>query len=424
VISFLQQNAFWIITIVKIALLLFIVLTVNAYLTWFERKVVAHIQSRWGPHRVGPHGLLQPAADGLKFLFKEDPTPAGVDQFVYYLAPFLALTLSLTALAVIPFGPDPLPFKILGEQVYLWIVKSDIGLLVLFAITALSVYGIALAGWASNSKYSLLGGLRSSAQMISYELALTMSVVGVLLMANTFSLQGIIEAQNNAKWGFGALGWNVIAWTKNGLLFPQVIGFICFFTSAIAETNRAPFDLPEAESELVAGFHTEYASFKFAMFFIAEYTAMITVSCLATILFFGGWLSPFPPTSFWTFTHYIPSITLIPFGLWVIYDGIRYETIFGKLILPAVGFAMFAIGAVLLAGVRIAPLHTVNEFIQPVFWFTAKILVFLFFYVWARGTLPRLRYDQLMNVGWKLLLPVSIANVILTAGIILWRSHS
>jgi len=422
VISFLQQNAFWIITIVKIALLLFIVLTVNAYLTWFERKVVAHIQSRWGPHRVGPHGLLQPAADGLKFLFKEDPTPAGVDQFVYYLAPFLALTLSLTALAVIPFGPDPI--NLFGQKIYLWITNPDIGLLVLFAITALSVYGIALAGWASNSKYSLMGGLRSSAQMISYELALTMSVVGVLLMANTFSLQGIIEAQNNAKWGFGALGWNVIAWTKNGLLFPQVIGFICFFTSAIAETNRAPFDLPEAESELVAGFHTEYASFKFAMFFIAEYTAMITVSCLATILFFGGWLSPFPPTSFWTFTHYIPSITLIPFGLWVIYDGIRYETIFGKLILPAVGFAMFAIGAVLLAGVRIAPLHYVNEFIQPVFWFTAKIFVFLFFYVWARGTLPRLRYDQLMNVGWKLLLPVSIANVIFTAGIILLRSHS
>jgi NADH-quinone oxidoreductase subunit H len=416
VISFLQQNAFWIITLVKIALLLFIVLTVNAYLTWFERKLVAHIQSRWGPHRVGPHGLLQPAADGLKFLFKEDPTPAGVDRFVYYLAPFLSLMLSLTALAVIPFGPDPI--NLFGQKIYLWITNPDIGLLVLFAITALSVYGIALAGWASNSKYSLLGGLRSSAQMISYELALTMSVVGVLLMANTFSLQGIIEAQNSGKWGVGALGWNVIAWTKNGLLFPQIIGFICFFTSAIAETNRAPFDLPEAESELVAGFHTEYASFKFAMFFIAEYTAMITVSCLATILFFGGWLSPFPATSVWTFTHYIPSITLIPFGLWVIYDGIRYETIFGKLVLPAVGFAMFAIGGGLIA------LPAVNEFIQPVFWFIAKIFVFLFFYVWARGTLPRLRYDQLMNVGWKLLLPVSIANVVVTAGIVLWRSHS
>lgn len=416
--NFVSQNAFWIITIVKIALLLFIVLTVNAYLTWFERKVVAHIQSRWGPHRVGPHGLLQPAADGLKFLFKEDPTPAGVDRFVYYLAPFLALALSLTALAVIPFGPDPLPFKILGQDVFLWITKSDIGLLVLFAITALSVYGIALAGWASNSKYSLLGGLRSSAQMISYELALTMSVVGVLLMTekNAFSLQGIIEQQDYAK-HVGFLGWNLFAWTRNGLLFPQIVGFICFFTSAIAETNRVPFDLPEAESELVAGFHTEYASFKFAMFFIAEYTAMITVSCLATILFFGGWHSAFPATPFWQFTHYIPSITLIPFGLWVIFDGIKYETIFGKLILPAIGFAMFAIGGTLIA------LPRVNEFIQPIFWFTAKVFVFLFFYVWSRGTLPRLRYDQLMNVGWKLLLPVSIANVIVTAAIVLWRSH-
>ena len=411
-ISFLQQNAFWIITIVKIALLLFIVLTVNAYLTWFERKLVAHIQSRWGPHRVGPHGLLQPAADGLKFLFKEDPTPDGVDRFVYYLAPFLALALSLTALAVIPFGPDPI--KLFGQKIDLWIANPDIGLLVLFAITALSVYGIALAGWASNSKYSLLGGLRSSAQMISYELSLTMSVVGVLLMANSFSLQKIIEAQARPG-GWGVLGWNVIGLASGKFPVPQIIGFICFFTSAIAETNRAPFDLPEAESELVAGFHTEYASFKFAMFFIAEYTAMITVSCLATILFFGGWLSPFPASSFFQVTHYIPSITLIPFGLWVIYDGVKYETIFGKLILPGVGFAMFAIGAGLIA------LPGVNEFIQPIFWFTAKIFVFLFFYVWARGTLPRLRYDQLMNVGWKLLLPVSIANLIVTAGLLLVR---
>jgi len=418
-LHFVSQNAFWIITIVKIALLLFIVLTVNAYLTWFERKLVAHIQARWGPHRVGPHGLLQPAADGLKFLFKEDPTPAGVDRFVYYLAPFLALALSLTSLAVIPFSPKPL--ELFGQKIYLWVSNPDIGLLILFSITALSVYGIALAGWASNSKYSLLGGLRSSAQMISYELALTMSVVGVLLMANTFSLQGIIEQQASAKWGVGFLGWNLFAWTRNGLLWPQIIGFICFFTAAIAETNRAPFDLPEAESELVAGFHTEYASFKFAMFFIAEYTAMITVSCLATILFFGGWLSPFPD---WSQTHpilnalaiHIPSITLIPFGLWVIYDGIKYETIWGKLVLPVIGFVMFAIGAALIA------LPAVNNFIQPVFWFTAKVFVFLFFYVWARGTLPRLRYDQLMNVGWKLLLPVSIANVIFTAAVVLLRS--
>src|SRR6201993_948229 len=291
--------------------MLFIVLTVNAYLTWFERKVVAHIQSRWGPHRVGPHGLLQPLADGLKFLFKEDPTPAGVDKFVYYLAPLLALALALTSIAVIPFGPKPISFK--GHDIYLGIADLNIGILALFAITALGVYGVALAGWSSNSKYPLLGGLRSSAQMISYELALTLSVVGVLLMANTFNLTEIINQQAHPVWGVGILGWNIFSGP-----FPQILGFFCFFVAAIAETNRVPFDLPEAESELVAGFHTEYSSFKFAMFFIAEYTSMITVSCLCSILFFGGWNSPFPSGSAWQFTHYLPSLILIPFGLWVI----------------------------------------------------------------------------------------------------------
>ena len=399
--AILSANAELIITIVKIVLLLFIVLTVDAYLTWFERKLVAHIQSRWGPHRVGPHGLLQPLADGLKFLFKEDPTPAGVDKFVYFLAPLLALALALTSIAIIPFGPEPL--RLFGREIYLGIAPPDlnIGILALFAITALGVYGVALAGWSSNNKYSLLGGLRSSAQMISYELALTMSVVGVLLMAGSFNLTKIIEAQGrHPEWGF--LGWNI---------WPQILGFLCFFIAAIAETNRAPFDLPEAESELVAGFHTEYASFKFAMFFIAEYTSMTTISCLCSILFFGGWLSPFPAS--WTWTHYLPSVVLIPFGLWVIWDGIRYETIFGRVILPVVGTAITALGAafVLYPGV--------NEFIQGPFWLLSKIFVFLFIYVWMRGTLPRFRYDQLMAFGWKLLLPVSIVNVIVTSFVIL-----
>jgi NADH-quinone oxidoreductase subunit H len=398
---FLNANAELVITVVKIALLLFIVLTVNAYLTWFERKVVAHIQSRWGPHRVGPHGLLQPLADGVKFLFKEDPTPAGVDKFVYYLAPLLALALALTAIALIPFGPDPI--RLFNHDIYLGIAPPDvnIGILALFAITAMGVYGVALAGWSSNSKYPLLGGLRSSAQMISYELALTMSVVGVLLMAGSFNLKKIIEAQaHHPEWGF--LGWNI---------WPQILGFFCFFVAAIAETNRAPFDLPEAESELVAGFHTEYASFKFAMFFIAEYTSMITVSCLCSILFFGGWLSPFPAS--WTFTHYLPPAILIAFGLWVIWDGLRYETIFGRIILPVVGMAFAGLGAgfILLPGV--------NLFIQGPFWLLSKILFFLFVYVWMRGTLPRFRYDQLMAYGWKLLLPLSIVNVIVTSFVIL-----
>ena len=399
---------------IKIGLLLFIVLTVNAYLTWFERKVVAHMQSRIGPHRVGPHGLLQPAADGLKFLLKEDAMPAGVDKFVYLLAPFLALTLALSSLAVIPFGPKPLPFSFFGHEINLWITNPDIGLLILFAITALGVYGVALAGWASNSKYPLLGGLRSSAQMVSYELALTMSVVGVVLMANSFSLSEIINQQDSSK--YGLLGWNIFGIHS----FTQVVGFLCFFIAAIAETNRVPFDLPEAESELVAGFHTEYSSFKFAMFFIAEYTSMITVSCLCTILFFGGWNSPFPAT--WTLTHYLPSIILLPFGLWVIYDGLKYETIWGRMVLPVIGTVLTVVGAVLLAGVAVPQLQEVNEYIQAPFWFLAKVFFFLFFYVWARGTLPRFRYDQLMNIGWKLLLPVSIVNVIVTAGFVLWRA--
>ena len=408
--AFLTAYGFWVLTIVKIVVLLFIVLTVNAYLTWFERKVVAHMQSSIGPHRVGPHGLLQPAADGLKFLFKEDAMPAGVDKLVYLLAPFLALTLALTSLAVIPFGPRPLPFSFFGHPIDLWITNSNIGLLVLFAITALGVYGVALAGWSSNSKYPLLGGLRSSAQMVSYELALTMSVVGVVLMANSFSLTDIINQQDSSK--YGLFGWNLFGIHS----FTQVVGFLCFFTAAVAETNRIPFDLAEAESELVAGFHTEYSSFKFAMFFIAEYTSMITVSCLSTILFFGGWNSPFPAS--WQFTHYLPSVLLIPFGLWVIYDGIRYETVFGRVVLPGVGTVLTAIGAALLF------FPAANEFIQAPFWFLFKVIFFLFFYVWTRGTLPRFRYDQLMNIGWKLLLPVSIANVVVTAAVVLLRARS
>jgi NADH-quinone oxidoreductase subunit H len=416
-----EPLGFWVLTMIKIFLLLFIVLTVNAYLTWFERKVVALMQSRVGPHRVGPHGLLQPAADGLKFLFKEDVMPSGVDKFVYLLAPFLALTLALASLAVIPFGPNPLPFKFFGHQIDLFITNPNIGLLVLFSITALGVYGVALAGWASNSKYPLLGGLRSSAQMVSYELSMTMSVVGVLLMANSFSLTDIIQQQSGRTiWGI-LPAWNIVSFHGG---CPQFVGFLCFFISAIAETNRVPFDLPEAESELVAGFHTEYSSFKFAMFFIAEYTSMITVSALCAILFFGGWNSPFPSTPSWQFTHYLPSLILIPFGLWVLFDGLKYETIFGKLVLPVVGTAIAGIGSLLLAGIWIAPLHDVNEYIQGPFWLLSKIFFFLFFYVWARGTLPRFRYDQLMNIGWKLLLPVSIANVIVTAAFVLFRSAS
>ena len=409
--STLAPYAFILVPLIKVALLVFIVLTADAYLTWLERKVIGHIQARWGPYRVGPHGLLQPLADGVKFILKEDPMPEGVDKKAYFFAPFLTLMLALTSLAVIPFGPD---VTILGYKTNFGIADINISLLALFAITALSVYGIALAGWGSNSKYSLLGGLRSSAQMISYELSMTLSVVGVLLMAGTLSLKEIVEMQHYSSYGF--LGWNIIGFTKDHFGFTQIIGCLCFFISAIAETNRVPFDLPEAESELVAGYHTEYASMKFAMFFIGEYTAMITVSSLSTILFFGGWLSPFPDS--WTITQYLPSVILIPLGLWIIFDGIRYETIFGRIMLPGVGTVLTLIGA----GLFLLP-PWVNHTIQGPFWFFFKVFAALFFYIWMRATLPRFRYDQLMDFGWKLLLPVSIANVILTSAVLFWRTR-
>ena len=389
-----------VVALIKIIVLLFLMMTSLAYMTWFERKVVAHIQARWGPYRVGPHGLLQPLADGLKFLFKEDVTPAGADRFVYVLAPFLTLSLAITSIALIPFGPKEI--KIFGASTPLAITNLNLGLLFLFAITSMGVYGVALAGWSSNSKYPLLGSLRSSAQMVSYELSMTLSVVGVLLMAGSLNLSEIITAQQGFAWGF-LPRWNILA----GPL-PQILGFFCFFVSAIAETNRLPFDLPEAEGELGGGFHTEYSSFKFAMFFMGEYASMITVSCLATILFFGGWLSPFPQTRAFGWAHYIPAAFFGLAGVALIVHGVRYLTMFGRVALPAIGLALCGLAFLLTR-------HGLNEIAQGPFWFLLKVLIFLFIYVWVRGTLPRFRYDQLMAIGWKLLLPVSIANVVLTS---------
>lgn len=328
--------------LVKVVMVLLVLLTAIAYLVWVERKVVAHIQSRWGPYLVGPHGLLQPLADGLKFLFKEDIVPLEVDRFVYWLAPFLAFTLAFMSIAVIPFGED---IKFRGQPIF-QITDVNVGLLFIFAVTSLGVYSIVLAGWSSNSKYPLLGGLRSVAQMISYELSLGLAVVGVVMLSGTLSLRGIVESQHQRGL------WNVVL---------QPVGFLVYFISAVAETNRVPFDLPEGETELVGGFHTEYSSFKFAMFFIAEYANMVTVSCLATILFFGGWLGPaFGPT-------------------WL-------------------------------------------RALLSMFWFLLKVFCFLFFYMWMRGTLPRFRYDQLMAFGWKFLLPVALLNILATSFVIAWRA--
>jgi len=399
-VGFITQHPVLVASVIKIAVLLFIVMTALAYLTWAERKIIAHIQSRWGPYFVGAHGLLQPLADGLKFLFKEDITPPVTDRLVYTLAPFLALSLALTAIALIPFGPPSVLIPVVGQQAWS-ITDINIGLLLVFAITAIGVYGVALAGWSSNSKYPLMGGLRSSAQMISYEVSLTMSVVGVVLLAGTLNFNEIIKGQSG-YWFHFIPRWHVI---------PQVIGFLCYFTAAIAETNRVPFDLPEAETELVAGFHTEYSSFKFAMFFMAEYANMITVSCLATILFFGGWLSPFPDS--WKWQIFLPGAGLVLLGIYCAYDTLTEMRGIARLQLAVV--TLLALGGGLLC---LYP--PVAQVIQGPFWFTTKILVILFFYIWMRGTLPRFRYDQLMSFGWKLLLPVSLANLVVTAFVMIW----
>jgi len=348
-----SDTAFLVVTtLVKIAVVLVALLTVVAYLSWLERKVIAHMQSRWGPYRVGPHGLLQSVADGIKFLFKEDIVPLDADRFIYLLAPFLAFSLAFLSIAVIPFGTS---FELLGRKVWLQITDLDVGLLFIFAVTSLGVYSIALAGWSSNSKYPLFGSLRSSAQMISYELSLGLAVIGVIMLSSTLSLRGIVEHQQGI-WRLGGMSTFLPHWN----IFAQPLGFLVYFIAAIAETNRIPFDLPEGETELVGGFHTEYSSLKFAMFFMAEYTNMVTVSCIATILFFGGWLGP----------------------------------VFGPAWL---------------------------QVLLPVFWFCLKVFCFLFFYIWMRGTLPRFRYDQLMSFGWKVLLPLGLLNILVTSLIIAWR---
>ena len=395
--EFISQHPVLVVSLVKIALTLFVVMTALAYLTWFERKVVARMQSRWGPYYVGAHGLLQPLADGVKFLFKEDLTPPSADILTYLLAPFLALVLALTAISLLPIGPPNV--TILGQQVFN-VANVNIGLIMLFAITSLGVYGVALAGWSSNSKYPLMGGLRSSAQMISYEVSLTLSVVGVLLLSGSLSLSDIVSdpvGGQTGHWFHFIPRWNV---------FPQIVGFLCYLTAAVAETNRVPFDLPEAETELVAGFHTEYSSFKFAMFFMAEYANMITVSCLATILFFGGWLSPFGERGL-EIQKFIPVTIFLALAAYCLYDiATELEKIIHK--------AQFTIVVGIFLGLA-AACFFFPAIAMPPFWFILKIAIFMFFYVWVRGTLPRFRYDQLMSFGWKLLLPVSLANLVITA---------
>ncbi|MFY9779562.1 MAG: NADH-quinone oxidoreductase subunit NuoH [Candidatus Baltobacteraceae bacterium] len=318
----------WVVVLVKSAVILVVVLTVFAYAMLFERKIMGWMQLRPGPNRVGPWGLLQPAADAAKMLFKEDLTPRTADPLIYRLAPFISMVTAMGAFAVIPFSESGTTLWGIGDV--------NAGILFIFALTSIGVYGISLAGWSSGSKFPLLGSVRSTAQMISYELAMTMSVVGVLILAGTTSLAGIVHAQ--------AKLWYVV---------PQIVGFTIYLITAVAETNRAPFDLVEAETELVGGFHTEYSGLRFGLFFIAEYLNMITVSCIATLLFLGGWNAPFGLTA-------VPGIV----------------------------------------------------------WFVLKAGLFIFMYIWLRTTLPRLRYDRLMAFGWKVLLPVALLNLMVTAAIV------
>jgi NADH-quinone oxidoreductase subunit H len=319
-----------IVIVLQILAIIVPLLVAVAYLTYAERKVIGAMQMRKGPNVVGPFGLLQPFADGVKLLFKETILPAGANKVVFVAAPMLTFILAMVAWAVIPVGKG------------LVISDINVGMLYLFAISSLGVYGVIMAGWASNSKYPFLGALRSAAQMVSYEVPMGFAVVSVLLMSGTLSLVGTVEAQREAGLWF---------------IFPGILAFGIYFICGIAENNRNPFDLPEAEAELVAGFHTEYSGMKFAMFYLAEYINMMVVSSLAVILFFGGWLRPFPNVEFLAFLDVIP----------------------------------------------------------PVLWFAGKVLAFIFLYIWFRGTFPRYRFDQLMAVGWKWLLPLSLANVALVA---------
>jgi NADH-quinone oxidoreductase subunit H len=320
---------FLLITLFKIVLVLVVALSGVPVMVWVERKGSAKIQQRYGPIYVGPFGVIQPIADALKLMLKEDIMPASADRILYVLSPLMIFVPALLTFAVIPIGPD------------LMIADINIGLVYILSVSSLGVYGIVMAGWASNNKYALLGGLRSAAQMISYELTLGLSVIGVLMYSGSLSLVQIVEAQRGM--------W---------FIFPQFLGFLLFLVSAFAETNRLPFDLPEAEQELVAGYHVEYSSMKFAMFFMSEYVAMISISFVITLLFLGGWLPP--------------------------YGGGVIESWLPELLV---------------------------RWVMPLVWFLGKAAFFLFLFVWVRWTIPRLRYDQLMKLGWKVLLPLAILNV-------------
>jgi len=326
------------IAVVKVLVIFNALLILFSFMTYVERRMLAFMQFRLGPNRTGPLGLLQPIADGIKLFFKEELMPEGANKWLFMAAPAVAVVTAFLSMAVVPWGGS---VTVKGREVTLQIADLDVGILYIFAISSLGVYGIVLAGWSANNKYTLMGGLRSSAQMFSYELALGLSWVGVIMLASSFRIGDIVAAQAGGFWR-----WNFVT---------QFVGFLVYVVAATAEVNRTPFDLPEAETELVGGFHTEYSSMRFALLQMAEYVNMITVSAIGANIFFGGWLAPIPALQ-------------APFG--------------------------FDLGLL---------------------WFLLKMAAALFFFVWLRGTLPRVRYDQLMHFGWKVLVPVATLNILLTA---------
>jgi NADH-quinone oxidoreductase subunit H len=387
---------FFVLSLLKAAVVISVLMLSLLYLQWVERKVIAHIQLRMGPYRVGPHGLLQPFADVVKLLTKEGFIPAGVNTFFYLLAPFLAVSLALVSIVVIPFGPD---VELFGVRTPMQLTDLNIGILFVLAISSLSVYAVTFAGWASGNKYALLGGLRAAAQMISYEIPLALSLGGPLLAAGTLSLREIVLAQQGTVLGF-LPNWTIFQWPA-----PQIVAFIIFLIAAFAETNRIPFDLPEAENELVAGFHTEYSSLKFASFFMAEYANMITMTAITTTVFLGGWLPPFPAEYG---SRFAPAVVFGLLGALSLYYSRHARRVKDRRTLPWVGLALLAIAAVFLIPV-------VQALLLPVFWFLAKAGLLMFLFIWVRGTLPRFRYDQLMKFAWKFMFPVALANLIVTA---------
>jgi NADH-quinone oxidoreductase subunit H len=387
---------FFIVSLIKSALVAFVLLTALAYIQWVERKVLAHIQLRVGPRRVGPHGLLQPLADVIKLLTKEDMLPSHVNKFFYFLAPFIAVMFALISIAVIPFGTE---VKIGSFSTPMQLTDLNIGVLFILGLSGMGVYGVALAGWASNNKYALIGGLRSSAQMISYELPMAMAIAAPLLMLNSLSFRELVDGQGGFFLGF------IPRWSVFQGPFPQIISFLIFLVAAFAETNRVPFDLPEAENELVAGFHVEYGSMKFAAFFMAEYANMVTVSCVAALLFLGGW-QPLWPTQYGS--GFVPTIIFGIAGLICFSHALNPARPFDRVTLPVFGVVFLGI-----AGIFLIPIAA--TILLPLFWFLAKVGIILFIYIWIRGTLPRFRYDQLMNFAWTVLFPVAIVNLFVTA---------